>query len=933
MTLLITAAAETEGRATAWGEELAAALAPLWARGGADLLGAPEGPGAPARHRQALVHAVRAFVEERREGIRRRHRAGAAGLTTVADLTALTDALLTTLYRSAEAAAAAPFGERAAPAACALVALGGYGRRELCPASDVDILFLYQGEVGRTMHALVHFLLHLLWDVGFTVGHSVRTLRDCRKMAEEDLRSRTSMMEARFLAGEAALVEGLGKVVGGAMARRKAQEYIRAKLAEQAARHEKHGGSLYLQEPQIKEGVGGLRDVHTALWVAAAAHPVRDLEDLATWGMLDREEVAGYRAAIDFLLRARVELHYLSETRSDVLLFPLQVPAAAHLGFTDDGAARGVERFMQTYYLHARTVQQVSARIVDRCTGTPSRVGARIRQLMGRDLGDGFTEIGREIHILPRHQELFAEDPVRLLKAFWYAQQTGFALSQGARDLIRGNLDRIDDAVRRSNRALGCFLAILRERTGVARILRQMHETGVLGAYIPEWGKLTCLVQHDLYHKYTVDVHTLLALEYLEQLDRAETTHAEEFQAIAAQLPRPEVLKLAVLLHDIGKGEGHGHVVAGRRLTVQILERMGLAPEEIAEVEFLVANHLVMAHLSQRRDLSDERMVLEFARQVKTIPLLQMLYLLTYLDIRAVGPDVWTEWKGALLWELYLKTHTILTRGIAEGVDDAARAAEVGTALLAELTAEFAPAAVRAHLDKAPVRYLLTTTAPRVAQHLRLIQRLEAGAEAAVQWAAYPMAGHAEVVVCAYGRPGRFARIVGTLTANGMNILSAAISTLADGLVIRQFQVDDGRGMAIGDPTAWTRFEADLDRVLRGVADVRELILARRRDVLRRPAYKGRTPPPTRVEFDNVVSETHTVLDVRTADRLGLLYVISSVLTELGLDLSLAKITTEADQAVDVFYVTEAGGSKVPEGPRMEEIRRRLTEAISEGIG
>ncbi|MGH7362668.1 MAG: [protein-PII] uridylyltransferase [Candidatus Methylomirabilales bacterium] len=932
MTLQTNTATLDDGRATAWAADLQASLAPFWAGGGSDLLlSVPDRGEAGSARRQGLVRAVRAFVEERREGIQRRHRSGAPGLTTVGDLTALTDALLAGLYRSAEAAAAARFGERAAP--CALVALGGYGRRELCPASDVDIMFLYQGEVGRTMRALVHFLLHLLWDVGFTVGHAVRTLKDCRKMAEEDLRSRTSMMEGRFLAGEPALFEGLRKAVGGAMARRKAQEYIRAKLAEQAARHEKYGGSLYLQEPYIKEGVGGLRDAHTALWVAAAQQPVRDLDDLATWGMLDREEVSGYRAAMDFLLRGRVELHYLAETRSDVLLFPLQVPAAAHLGFSDDGAARGVERFMQTYYLHARTIQQVSARVVDRCTGTPSRVGARLRQLMGRDLGDGFTEIGREIHILPRHQELFAEDPVRLLKAFWYVHQTGFALSQGARDLIRANLHRIDDAVRRSNRALGFFLAILREGTGVARILRQMHETGVLAAYIPEWGKLTYLVQHDLYHKYTVDVHTLLALEHLEGLDRAETTHAEEFRAIAAGLARPEVLKMAVLLHDIGKGEGRGHVATGRRLAVQILERMGLPAEEVAQVEFLVANHLAMAHLSQRRDLSDERMVLELARQVKTIPLLQMLYLLTYLDIRAVGPEVWTEWKGTLLWELYVKTHTILTRGIAEGVDDAARAAQVRAALVQELQAEFPAAAIEAHLDKAPVRYLLTTTAARVAQHLRLIQQVEAGSEVALQWAAYPMAGHAEVAVCAYGRPGRFARIVGTLTANGMNILSAAIYTLADGLVIRHFQVDDGRGSAIGDQAAWARFEADLERVLRDAVDVRELILARRRDVLRRPAYKGAAPPPTRVEFDNVVSETHTVLDVRTQDRLGLLYVISSVLSDVGLDLSLAKITTEADQAVDVFYVTERDGSKVPEGPRMEEIRRRLTEAISEGIG
>jgi [protein-PII] uridylyltransferase len=459
-----------------------------------------------------------------------------------------------------------------------------------------------------------------------------------------------------------------------------------------------------------------------------------------------------------------------------------------------------------------------------------------------------------------------------------------------------------------------------------------MHELGVLGAYIPEFGQLSCLVQYDLYHKYTVDVHTLLALEYLESLDQAPTYHAEEFRAIAAEFKRPEMIKLGVLFHDLGKGEGHGHVARGAEMTERILNRMGLPDAEVAEVRFLVEQHLALAHIAQRRDLDDEPMLIEFARKVRDIERLKMLYLLTYLDIRAVGPEVWTEWKGSLIWELYIRTHTLLTRGIPEGVDELAKAAEIKQRLSQELQEEFSLPVIEAHLEQIPVRYLLHVPTAKVATHLRMIERLERGEEIVVQWTPYPLIGHCEVTVCGFGRPGRFAQIVGTLTANRMNILSAQIFTRRDGLVLRTFYVDDGKGTAITDEEVWRNFERDLGRVLDGQADVGQLILSRQRDILSRPALKSETAPLTRVEFDNFVSETHTVIDVRTHDRVGLLYIISRVLRELGLDLSLAKITTDVEQVVDVFYVTERDGEKVRDELRMREIRERLEAAIAEGL-
>lgn len=462
-------------------------------------------------------------------------------------------------------------------------------------------------------------------------------------------------------------------------------------------------------------------------------------------------------------------------------------------------------------------------------------------------------------------------------------------------------------------------------------MLRSMHELGVLGAYIPEFAKLTCLVQFDFYHKYTVDEHTFLAIENLEHLDGLSGFYGEEFRSIASDTKRLEILRLALLLHDIGKGEGHGHVAKGMALVDTILARMGIPEPDAEDIRFLAAHHLVMSHIAQRLDLDDEAIVIDFAKQVQSSDRLKLLYVLTYADIKAVGPGVWTEWKGTLLWELYIKTDTILTRGIPEGEDDLARAERVKSQLAQELSPEFGVEAVKRHLQEAPTRYLLTTSLGKIASHLRLIQRVQQEEEAASQWAAFPLAGYSEFTVCAYGRHGRFAQIVGTLTANGINILSAQIFTLSSGMVIRHFRVDNGKGSAIEEAAVWERLAADLRDVLAGKADVRELIKSRRKDVLAKPVQKG-VLPPTKVEFDNLVSDAYTVLDIRTQDRLGLLYLISSTLSELAVDMRAAKITTETDQVVDVFYVTNKDGTKLLDGVRKEQVRVALERALAEGF-
>ncbi|HEX7629752.1 MAG TPA: HD domain-containing protein, partial [Candidatus Methylomirabilis sp.] len=607
------------------------------------------------------------------------------------------------------------------------------------------------------------------------------------------------------------------------------------------------------------------------------------------------------------------------------------VPVANNLGY-HDGPKYGVEQFMQQYYRRAGRLHQLSKRVTDRCVERPgSQVEAVMKKLRARDIGDDFVELNRQIHILPAQQNCFRDDPVRLLKIFWYRQEMGYDLSLDAKEAIRSRLDLIDDPFRRSNRVLGFFLAILRAPRGVAETLRQMHQLGVLTAYIPEFARIACLVQFDAYHRYTVDEHTFVLMDCLEALGETEDPRLQEFRRIAGDLRKPEILKLAILLHDIGKGEGHGHVERGVAIAEEVLTRMGLPSGDIAAVSFLVAQHLNMAHIAERRDLDDERLIIEFARQVENEELLRMLYLLTYLDINAVGPQVWTDWKGTLLWELFIKTHTILTRGVPEGEEEHRRARTLRTALMAELGGEFGAELVGQHLDLMPIRYVLNTSSVKVAQHLKLIERVRQGEAVALNWTTYPLAGYSEVLVCASAAPGRFSNVVGTLTAHGINILSAQLFSRADGVMIRAFQVSDGRGAALEDETVWHRFAQDLRGVIPGQVTVRELIKTRRRDLLAKPLPRAHEIQ-TRVEFDNVVSDRFTVIDIRAQDRLGLLYVIASTLSGLDVDVSLAKIATEVDQAMDVFYVTEKDGHKVAEPERMDAIRQALVHAIAEGI-
>ncbi|MFN3477654.1 MAG: DUF294 nucleotidyltransferase-like domain-containing protein, partial [Candidatus Methylomirabilales bacterium] len=416
--------------------------------------------------REEVLQVLKGFLQEERGRIKEKHREGAGGREVVLSLTNLVDGVIQGLFHQADSSWEAL---RKESEGCALVALGGYGRRELNPASDVDIMLLYPKREDLYLHAMADYVFHMLWDIGFVLGNAYRSINDCLEIADSDPTSLTSMLEARFLTGRKAIFDRFWRSLCRHLTPKKASAFIRRKLEEQEARHRRYGSSLYLQEPNVKESPGGLRDLHTALWIARAKARAFDLESLAKEGLLTPGELERCLRALDFLLRVRSELHYLSEGKHDVLSFSLQERVAANLGFFDTEQIFGVERFMQHYYLCAKEIHLLSKSVIERCLKERSLVEEAMRKLKAREIDDGFTVIDRQIHVQPRHRGLFQEDPVRLIKVFWYALEMGYELHQETQDLIRANLPLIDDAFRRSNRALGFFLAILRKPLGTVR--------------------------------------------------------------------------------------------------------------------------------------------------------------------------------------------------------------------------------------------------------------------------------------------------------------------------------------------------------------------------------------------------------------------------------------------------------------------------------
>ena len=881
-------------------------------------------PGGPAVD---VDGEARRFMAASGGALRDWHARGAGGLALVERRSDDVDRLVRFLFD----AATTRYRERYVQLdqRCAVLAQGGYGRREMNPYSDVDLLFLHPHKVTPYVETVTETILYQLWDLRFEVGYAVRSVRDCVSLAATDVQIKTALIDARPVCGDERLWADFESALDRDVKARGTAKFVREKLAEAERRHQRYGDSVYLLEPQVKEGAGGLRDLHTAMWVAKITFKVASARELAVKGVLTDAEHAEIEAARDFLLRVRNSLHFLCGAHQDQLTFELQEPVAEDLGYRSapGDPMKGVERFLKDYYLHASEVTRISRSIIERSVN-PTRPYRLLGRMLARTIRPGVQIIAGRLAVT--HGEILAEDPTELVRLFATAQAHDVEFSPRLADLVRAEAHRIDDDLRVDPRVAATFLAILRAPARVYETLHEMHRLGVLARIMPEWEHLRCLVLHDQYHIYTVDEHSLMGIRELERLRSGERAETSPLLTQAMRdVDKVELLFLGMLLHDSGKGLGGGHSEKGAVFARQVAARLGLNEDESRELQFLVRHHLVMSHLSQRRDIHDDKLVVEFARTVGSPEALKRLYLLTYADMRATGPKVWNNWKDMLLAEAYLRVQEVFACGF-EPEDRAARIARVRERVPAELATvrgEDAAREFRDFLATMPDHYLLTSPEGVLPAHADMFHRLLGGEDPVTSVEHRPENEFSEFTVVTRDRPGLFATITGVLAASGMNIVAARIATSSRGVVVDAFRVShlERREIALDDER-WQRVRDLLDDVLAGRRDLAG-ILAR----TEKPGILDRRrvrPMAVQVVVDNQVSDAHTVLEIYARDRVGLLHRIASVLLALGLDVHLALITTNVDQVLDVFYVNEADGRK---SERIDEIRSALSSALEEG--
>jgi len=802
-----------------------------------------------------------------------------------------------------------------------IIALGGYGRDELCPYSDIDLLILYSVKSKKWAKELTEHLLYFLWDLNLEIGHSVRTVDECIELSKDhDTTILTSLLDSRHIYGDEKLTKKLENKLYNELLPEYSNIFIDKKIAESKNRVRRYGGSVYLLEPNIKEGEGGLRDVHTALWVAQARYKIKNFRDLLNIGVINSKEHRVIEKCYNFLLAVRSQLHYLAKRREDRLSFDYQEKVARFFGYRD-AELRAVEKFMRVYYLRARLTNRQSERIIESCIAK-TRASSESRRTTY--LENGFTIQGGFLSVTSRN--VFKENPVNLIRAFEYANKHSVKMSKHLTWLIWENSIHIDDKVRRNSEFNGIFLRILKTAKNVSEILYQMNELRLLAHYIPEFGKIVCMVQHDAYHVYTVDVHSIFMVREIEKL--TNYSYEEEFPLltkIAESVEKRHVLYLACLIHDAGKGSGKDHSEKGSRMAPVIAARMGLNKQESMQLEFLVKYHLIMPHFSQRRDLHDVSLIERFSEMVKSLETLILLYLLTFADMRSVGPDVWSNWKGMLLRELYLRTAKYLELGEYTKESVEKRKERVIDKVLKINKKQVSLKRTRNILDSMPDSYFSAHAPKAIANHIKIINKSDS--DMTTDLVHHPREEYDEFIFWGNDDKKLIYKICGVLTASNINILGARIVTTNDGRVLDVFYVNKLGKSTSDEKEVWEKINTNLIRVHKGKDDVEQLVNKRKSGT----AFYEKVIPkyPPRIEIDNNSSDTSTIIDIYTHDRVGLLYDVAKTLDKLRLNINYAKISTKVDQVVDVLYVSTRAGKKITDEKRIERIKNALMDAIT----
>jgi [protein-PII] uridylyltransferase len=847
------------------------------------------------------------------------------GLKAARQLSAIQDAVIQVLYDFAVKEFYPP-SKKDDSEHLTVVATGGYGRGELAPGSDVDLLFIRPFKPTSWDEHVIEFVLYMLWDLGLKVGHATRSLPECVRLAKQDITIRTALLEARYLWGDLALYDSLRKMFWSDIATGSGQDFVEAKLAEREARHQHQGESRYLVEPNIKEGKGGLRDLQTLFWIGKYLYHVYDAADLVQHNVFTKEEYKTFQNAEAFLWDVRVRLHYHMGRAEERLSFDAQPGVAAAMGYSDENPRQAVENFMRAYFLVAKDVGGLT-RIFCKALEVQNRKHRRsIARIVPGFLklrssnDDFFIETGR----LNAKPDAFKKDPVNLLRLFHMADSRGVSMHPDALRTITRSLDLIDDTLRTNPEANKLFLECLCSRNDPEKALKRMNEAGVLGRFVPEFGHVVALMQFNMYHHYTVDEHLIRAVGNIAAIERGDLKDEHPIAHDIAKRAQPrDVLYCATLLHDIAKGLPGDHSDVGAEIARNLCPRWGLSEEDTASVAWLVKYHLVMSDTAQRRDIADPKTVRDFVEIVQSPEMLRLLLVLTVADIRAVGPGVWNGWKGQLLRELYYEAESLISGGDtvhshSARVEDAKH--ELGKRL-ADLPEAERERLIARHYDT----YWLTLDAETHERHARMMADADAKADLlALDASSNTSRSVTEITVYTPDHPGFFAQVTGAIAAAGGSIVDAKVFTTSDGFALDIFSVQDAEGGPFGDSSRVERLRQTILKIVRGEAVPRALFA-------KRPA-KNRASAfdvPSRVKFDNEASHTATVLEVRGRDRVGFLYDVSTALFESGLSISSAMIATYGERVVDVFYVRDGFGHKIIHPDRLKTVEERLLKAVA----
>src|SRR5438132_445421 len=881
-------------------------------------------------------------VEEHR--LRLKHQAGGGGREICARRAELVDVLLRYVFGGAAATAR---GNGEPKVSLALIALGGYGRGELNPFSDIDVMLLHHqraAEISPDLEEMVNQVLYLLWDSGFKVGHSTRSIKEAIAEANRDMRTKTAMLESRFLAGDSELAREFREQFRSKCVEGHEREYVEMRMQDQVTRHKKFGDSVYLQEPNLKSGCGGLRDYQNLLWMTYFKEGSLSTNQLVGKDWLSESDQRRIERAYDFLLRLRTDLHYATGRATDILHLNLQEQIANRLHYSPRNGQLRSETLMRDYYEHTRNILRVTERITEQFVSGYSTSKTHslfsFLPLIRADktpIGEAFFVRNKQLY--PARRDIFRKDSEQMMRAFQLAQERQLELRPELAELLTRSARHISRTYQYARGPRTIFKEILSQKGTVGRILRIMHRVDFLGRYIPEFGQLTCLVQHEFLHRYTADEHTLVCIDKLDALTETNDPKLVAYRRIFEELEDPLVLYLALLLHDSGKAVGaRPHSEASALFAQRVATRLQLSSEERKSLILLVDHHLTLSRIAQQRNLDDPATVMELAHIVKHQKNLNALMLLTLADGQGTSAEAWSDWKESLVWQLFHETSRYLADRKSYDEQTRIERQSLQAAVSENLSPDYTEE-IEAHFEFMPDHYFRASDLPEIVQHLKLfrsfLENVSTGGELplapAIKWKVVPEQGHSVVTFCTWERERLLAKVAGSLSVVPLNILSADVFPRADNVVLAVFRVCDTNAHPATDPRDFKLMEQTLQRALEDESfHFLPLIEKAKRQ------SRGLAPAiefPTRIAIDNKTHPTYTLIEIQAPDRLGLLYDVLSCLDRENILIPLSRINTQAGAAIDTLYVVDgANHAKITDSHRIRAIHEHLSSAILGGV-